>query len=308
MAQVKAVITGASSMLGIALINECIKNGIGVTAVARPGSAKNRHIPAGDGVNIIELGLSEIQKLPAALSGNHDVFFHLGWTNTDKNGRNDVLMQRENIEYTLNAVKAAKEAGCVKFIGAGSQAEYGRYERKINPDMKVSPETPYGAAKYSAGKLSAMYAEKIGLGHIWARVFSAYGPHDSDSTMIMYCISKLLKKEKPSLTKCGQKWDYIYCDDAALAFRLLWEKGRDKTVYNIGSGKVKKLSVYARAIRDAIDPKLPLGIGERDYAPGQVMHLCAGIDGLVKDTGFKPAVKFEDGIKRTIKWAEENFK
>ena len=74
----------------------------------------------------------------------------------------------------------------------------------------------------------------------------------------------------------------------------------------IGSGTNKLLKDYIYAIRDAINPELEVGIGERDYNPDQVMHLVADISDLVNDTGYKPTTPFEEGIKQTVEWAKEN--
>ena len=162
-----------------------------------------------------------------------------------------------NVDFTLAAVKAASEIGCRVFIGAGSQAEYGRVNGPIMPDMRVSPESAYGIAKYAAGRLSAIYARERVIDHIWVRVFSAYGPNDLPSTMIMYCIAKLLGKGRPVLTRCEQMWDYIYCDDAARALYLLGDR-EDQAVYNLGSGRARPLSEYIYTLRDAVDPGLEL--------------------------------------------------
>ena len=50
----------------------------------------------------------------------------MAWEKTYGNGRDDVAAQMKNIQYTLDAVELVKRSGCSAFIGAGSQAEYGR--------------------------------------------------------------------------------------------------------------------------------------------------------------------------------------
>jgi nucleoside-diphosphate-sugar epimerase len=295
-------------MLGIAVINECVKNKINVTAVAHPGSVKINRLPVSEFVNVVECGLEETEKLASLLKGEYDAFYHFGWTDTDKNGRNDAIKQARNIDYTLQAVNVAAKMGCKIFLGAGSQAEYGRVTGSISPDTKAAPEVAYGAAKYAAGKLSAILCGKLGIKNVWTRIFSVYGPNDSPGTMIMYCIDRLLKNEKPALTKCGQMWDYLYCSDAARALLLAGEKGRDMAVYNIGGGTARPLKEYVEILRDSINPLLEVGIGSVEYAQNQVMSLCADISSLTHDTGFLPQVQFSSGIKETIKWQMENTK
>lgn len=54
--------------------------------------------------------------------------------------RNDLYMQNLNIKYTLDAVELARRLGCNTFIGAGSQAEYGRVDGIISPNTPTNPE------------------------------------------------------------------------------------------------------------------------------------------------------------------------
>ena len=98
----------------------------------------------------------------------------------------------------------------------------------------------------------------------------------------------------------------MYCADAARAFYLLGEKGHDQTVYNVGSGIGRPLLEFVEVIRDVIDPKLDVGFGDLPYQPDQVMHLCADISLITKDTGFVPTVSFEEGIRNTVDQIRSN--
>lgn len=296
----RVALTGATSMLGAALIDECILHGIRVLAIINPGSLNVGRIPQSDFVKVVECKLEELNKMPA-LDEAYDTFYHFGWTGTSKVNRLNVDEQTRNIEFTLDAVRLAKRIGCHTFIGAGSQAEYGRVSApKISPDTPVNPDIAYGVAKYAAGKQSGILCEQLKMRHIWMRIFSVYGPNDHDKTMIMQCIHALLIRQKPSFTKCEQTWDFIFSEDAARAFRLIGEKGHDRTTYCVGSGIARPLIEYILAIRDYIDPKLPIGIGDLPYASNQIMNLCADISNLQRDTGFSPIVEFRQGIEKTI--------
>jgi len=296
----KIAVTGATGMIGAALVRYALSKGIEVLCITRKNSGRLNNLPKSDLMKIEYCDIDQYGSL--ALDVNYDVFYHFAWDKTSNFYRDDVDTQTANIRYTLDALLLAKRMGCKKFIGAGSQAEYGRVSGTISSDMGVAPDSAYGVAKYAAGRLSAILAEQLDIEHIWTRIFSTYGINDMDSTMISYCIRSLLNKEMPKLTRCEQIWDYLYCDDAAKAFYLLGENGKNRKVYNIGSGIAKSLKEYVETIRNAIDPNLPLGIGEREYAPMQVMHLCADISELQKDTGFQPYTSFENGIKKTVEW------
>ena len=63
------------------------------------------------------------------------MFYHFGWDGTFGNSRNNMYGQNLNVKYALDAVKAAKATGCHTFVGAGSQAEYGRFEGKLSANI-----------------------------------------------------------------------------------------------------------------------------------------------------------------------------
>lgn len=296
------VIDGATSMLGLALINECIANKIKVLAIARADSKRLDVIPCSPYVRVIKCNQEELRELEVEDAEPCDVYYHFAWANTLSDDRRNVFLQEPNIRYTLDAVLLAKRMGCSRFVGAGSQAEYGRVSGQIGPETLISPEVAYGVAKYAAGKMVGILCSELGMESIWTRIFSVYGIGDNVTTMVMYTIDKLLKGEKPSYTKAEQKWDYLYSKDAGRAFRLIGEKGRNGKTYCIGCGESRPLKEYIYMIRDAIDTSLPLGIGERPYAPMQVMNLLADITSLKEDTGFIPEYTFERGIRETIYW------
>lgn len=302
-----AIVTGCTGAVGIALIEELLRENWYVIAVSRRASARMSAIPKHKNIEIVECNLDEMEQLPQIAGRECDVFYHLAWDGTYGEDRMDCIRQNRNVEYTLQAVYAAKKLGCRVFIGAGSQSEFGHVDGVLTPELVCNPDNPYGAAKLSAGHNSRILCKQLGIRHNWCRILSLYGPYDGKYIMVMSIIQSLLKGEKPACTLGEQIWDYIYSKDSARAFRLVAEHGKDGKVYCIGSGKAKKLREYIEVIRDCINPDLAIGFGEREYFPNQVMHLEADISELKQDTGFEIQYSFEDGIKETIEWCKENY-
>lgn len=303
----RIILTGPTGVVGTALIRQCIKNRIEVLAICRRNCARSHRIPQSALVKLLELDLEEYARyVPEGSEGSYDVFYHFAWEGTAKAARNDVRMQERNIRYALDAVRLADRFGCHIFIGAGSQAEYGRVEGKLSARTETAPENGYGMAKLCAGQMTGLLCRSLGMKHIWARILSVYGPCDGEDTMLISSIRKLLRGETPQFTKAEQQWDFLYCDDAARALLLLGEKGKNGKIYCIGSGGTRALADYIKCMRDAVSADLDIGIGALPYASKQVMYLCADISELKEDTGFSPRVPFEEGIKRTVAWCREN--
>ena len=303
----RAIITGATGAVGMALIQELIEKGVEVLVFCREGSKRNQRIPSHPLVNKLFCSLEQLETIKNNTGKKYDVFYHFAWMGTTGIERNDVYLQNKNVKYALDAVKAAKEFGCEVFVGAGSQAEYGRFEGNLNENTPTFPENGYGIAKLCAGQMTRILCNQEGIRHIWTRILSIYGPYDGEQSMIMSTIRQLLNGERPQLTKGEQKWDYLYSKDVGQAMRLLGDKGKGDRVYCLGSGKARPLHEYVEILKSEINKSATLGIGDIPYVPKQVMYLCADITALKEDTGFSPKYSFDDGIKETITWYKKSM-
>jgi nucleoside-diphosphate-sugar epimerase len=315
----RVIITGPTGAVGMALIQYLIDLGVQVVAVVREGSERENRIIENDNLVKVWCSLAELSVLPSKVfealdrkgwkkSDGFDVFYHLAWDGTFGNTRNNMQGQLNNVQYTLDAVESAAVMGCHTFIGAGSQAEYGRCEGRLCDKTPTFPENGYGIAKLCAGQMSRILCEQKGMRHIWARILSVYGPYDGENTMIMSAIRTLLNGERVSLTKGEQQWDYLYSMDAAKSMYLLGEKGINGKTYCIGSGIANRISDYVKILADNISQNAEIGFGDVPYSEKQVMYLCADISELRRDTGFEPRISFQEGIKKTIEWAKEYYK
>lgn len=299
---IRAIISGATGAVGTALTKVLVSKGVEVLILCREGSMRNKNILEHPLVEKLYCSLEELEHLENNTGKVYDVFYHFAWKGTTGAARNDMYLQNENVKYTLDAVNAAERFGCHTFIGAGSQAEYGRVEGVLTSSTPVFPENGYGIAKLCAGQMSRILCEQHQMKHIWTRILSIYGPSDGEQSMVMSTVRNLLTGNRPALTKGEQQWDYLYSMDAGRAMYALGESGVHGKVYCIGSGNARPLVEYVKIMRDHINPDAELGIGEIPYAPKQVMYLCADISELTVDTGFKPKYTFEEGIQETIEW------
>ena len=139
----RVIITGPTGAIGMALIQKCIRSKVHVIAICHKNSKRNQNILSlsgcGEYVQLVEADLQKLLEIEQEISGNADVFYHLAWMGTTGIARNDMYLQNQNVKSTLDAVQLAKRVGCRVFIGAGSQAEYGRIEGKLCADTPTFP-------------------------------------------------------------------------------------------------------------------------------------------------------------------------
>lgn len=305
----KIIITGPTGAIGMALIKRCIEEKIYVVAVCHKKSSRIVQIPQDPYVHIIEADLADLSRLGRKELGigeteNAGIFYHFAWEGTTGVSRDDMPLQIQNIQYTIEAVELAHRLGCDTFIGAGSQAEYGRVEGILTAQTPAFPENGYGMAKLCAGQMSRQRCEVLGMRHVWVRILSVYGPYDGQGSMVMSTIRKLAYGERAGFTSGEQMWDYLYSADAAEAMLLIAKRGIHNKVYVLGGGQVKPLKDYIFEIRRAVEEQNgfagELGVGDIPYSEKQVMYLGADLTELRRDTGFEPGVTFEEGIRATV--------
>ncbi len=293
-------ITGATSSMGISLVNECLKRGCFVIACMHKNSQHIDRFPKSDRLQIVDFDLTDM-KWDLHINRKCDVFFHLAWCGTDRESRGNPDLQQGNIAYTLRAVHLAKDLGCKKFIGTGSQAEYGPHKRALlSPEDTVCPNTPYGISKYAAGQLGAILAEQLGIDFFWIRVFSVYGRYDREETMLRSTLIQMKRGESCQFSEGTQIWDYLHCDDAAKALFLIGEKVKGNKIYCLGCGQKKQLKEYIIEMRSALNSQLNLKFGEIPFKPGEEVGVYADISSLQEDTGWKPEIDFACGIRNII--------
>lgn len=289
----RMIITGATSMLGAALTNECIRRGTEVVAIAHRGSKKLSAVPRGDLVTLIEADLGELcaKDLPES-----DALCHFGWAGTSREQRNDPNVQCENIAQTLCAARLACECGCKVFLGAGSQAEYGKVDGRITTETRVQPLTCYGTAKFAAGKLSRRFCDDHGILHVWTRIFSVYGPHDGESTMIKYALRCFSEGGTAHFSAAVQPWNYLHERDAAKLFYLLCERAKTSGVYNVASDDTRPLKSFIEEMRAVA------GDAKCDYAPSSpdVIGLDPDISETLAAVGEMNFIPFSEGIAEML--------
>lgn len=302
----KAVMTGGSGPVGRALIQKLLEENTEILLFQREDSERKFSLPEDDRLHIVYCSLEQLKDF-VPQERDFDVFFHLGWTNTLRKLRESIEAQQDNVKYSCDAVRLAHEMGCHTFIGAGSQAEYGRREEPLRDDTLCTPENAYGIMKLCACYSTRILCGQYGIRHIWPRILSGYGKYDNENSMLISNILNALKGQEMAFSKAEQIWDFLYMDDIANALYLLAKKGKNNQIYPIGSGKARPLKDYIAVLCEKLGKSDEMVLGGIPYGKKQVMHLEADITRLKEDTGWEPEVEFEEGIERVIEFYKERI-
>lgn len=303
----KAIVTGGTGVTGNALVKYLLKQNIKVTALIRPNSKRIRFLPEYEkNLKIIPCGLENYGSIDRKkFENDYDAFFHLAWDGSvgkeKVNNRNNFKLQNKNVEYAIDAVELCHDISCPVFVMTGSQAEYGTKMKAVTESDEKLPENGYGMAKLCAEGMTRLLCKSYGIKHIWAILFSIYGPCDTTESLIDTTIRGLLNNKTLPYTEGIQKWDYLYSFDAAKALLLLAEHGKDGEFYNVANGS-ESLSIkdYIMKIYKILAPEVMPRLGEIPYSSKRILSLSADVSKLQKTTGFVPEYSFEKGIRLII--------
>ena len=307
LAPVRVLLTGAAGFLGSHVARGLVARGIDTTAIVRPGGDAWRLADVRGRLALVAADLADTSVVDRiVLDVAPTVVCDLAWEGVGNRFHDDPRQVRGNLSAHLALLDAACRAGCGRWIGLGSQAEYGPRSKRIDEGCPTAPVSLYGTAKLCVALLGQKLAMRAGMEFGWLRLFSTYGPMDAPGWLIPSVTLSLLRGERPKLTAGTQKWDYLFVEDAALAVVEAVAAPRLDGVYNLGSGRAVPVLQIVEMIRDAIDPRLPLGVGEIAYKPDQIMHLEADITKLCGAIRWRPTTDLEDGLVRTVAWYREH--
>ena len=294
------IITGATSFIGIHLINELLSKDIKIYAVVRPGTHKIGLLPRTAKVNLVIAGMDDYNKLRNYIKETCDCFVHLAWNGTRGADRMNSDLQAQNYEYAMDAINSSIHLGCRTFIGAGSQAEYGVYNYQISEETICHPNTEYGKQKLKFFEDASILSMHNDLHYKEPRFFSLYGPGDYEGTMVISTIKKMLRNDRCEFTESKQMWDYLYIADAVNGIIKLMDNDCADGAYNFGYGSSRTLKSYIEDIYRITGSKSEMLFGVIPYPKTGMVSIQPCIDKMKRETGWIPKTAFDKGIKNIM--------
>lgn len=294
----RILVTGAGGFVGAAVADLAAREGHYVIALVR-NPAGARVVALAGRCHIAVADLADGTTADVLKQVRPDIIIHSAWEGVGGPDRaSDV--QFDNIHTTVALLDGAVAAGVSRFIGIGSQAEYGRHDRRINESAATEPFLLYGAAKLSACHLTRQRAAEAGIGFAWLRLFSPYGPGDNPNWLIPSVAAQLLAGQAPRISAGTQKWDYLHIDDVARGILAAALTDSAEGVFNLSSGRAVMVRSIVERIRDLACPSLDLRFGDIPFGPNQIMHLEGDCSRLTATTGWAPRITIEDGLATVV--------
>lgn len=303
----RIVVTGATSFIGRAVVEELLEKRHQVFAAVRPDSAGRGELEAmqretGGQFTVLPVDLSACGTLDRhpALEGRADLWLHLGWEGSGSANRTNPEIQARNIGYALEALGAAARLGCTRFLFSGSQAEYGIADGLMREDSPCHPVSEYGKDKLEVCRRAGERAAELGITYLHARIFSVYGPGDHPWSLVSSCVDTFLKGGHMEFGACTQLWNYLYIKDAVRAITGLLLAKSPSGVYNVAGNDTRPLREFIGEIHRLCGGRGTFEYGKRPPNAEGVVSLNPDTGKLYRTANFQPRISFEEGIREMI--------
>lgn len=223
---------------------------------------------------------------------------------------NPALVNRVNVEGTLNVLIAARDAGVRRVVYASSSSVYGNSRLLPKNEQQLpSPISPYAVSKLTGEYYCGVFTELYGVETVSLRYFNVYGPRQDPNSQYAAVIPRFIRwaslSEPLEVHGDGlQSRDFTYIDNVVSA-NLLAAHCRDGIgqAFNVGQGSAHTLLDLVHLLQDILG--MALQVRHTPGRAGDVRHTLADVSNAERCLAYKPLVSFEEGIGRTVRYFSE---
>ena len=217
---------------------------------------------------------------------------------------------RTNIIGTQVLLDAARAKNVRRFVQVSTDEVMGSLpdesEEFFTEESPLEPNSPYAASKAAAEFVVRAARETHSVDAVITRCGNNYGPRQFPEKLIPLMIANAMNDDPLPVYGDGKNVrDWIFVDDHCRAIWKAYENGRAGEAYNIGSRNEKQNIDVVRSLLDALGKPHSLITYVTDR-PGHDRRYAIDPTKTEDELGWKPLVKWEDGLRITIDWYREN--
>lgn len=294
----KILITGGAGFLG-SNITEFLKDKADILIIDNFATSNPKNINISKNISLIEGTIANSDLVEKTiLDFKPTIIIHSAASYKNPNNWNEDI--DTNIKGTANIIKSCEKISIKKIIYFQTALCYGKpKEKPITLSHPLSPFTSYSISK-TAGE---DFIKLSKLPFISLRLSNIYGAkHFSGPIPTFY---KRLKAGKECFVVDTRR-DFLELQDFLdLLYEILFNNNKCG-VYNVSSGKDCSIKEIFDLIVKELYIKLEKEVEIIDRGIDDVNTLLLDPSKTEEDFNWKAKVKLKDGIKKIIKWYEEN--
>jgi UDP-glucose 4-epimerase len=324
----KIFITGGAGFIGSNLAKSLVQfSPKEILIVDNLLSAELTNVPISRKITFVEGSISD-DKILSEMKGDLDYIFHLATYHGNQNSIQNPLADHENNTLTtlklFERIKGFTKIKKVVYASAGCTVAEKTFDEanatKENAPVSLYLDSPYQISKIVGEFYSNYYFKQYRLPVVKARFQNVYGPGEilgagewrgTPATIwrnvIPTFVFRAIKK-MPLMVENEEKAtrDFIYVDDIVRGLILCATRGVPGGVYNLASGLETSIFDLAKLVNRLTNNNTPIEFAPKRDWDNSGRRFGSTLKAKEK-IGFEAQVGVKDGLRRTIKWTEENF-
>ena len=310
------LITGGAGFIGTALARRLIeKNRVRIFDNLRRNALSGSGLDRHPNLELVVGDVRDDGAVRQAMRGAQYVVHMASIAGVDTVRQNPVLTMEVSLQGTMNALKAAHEAGGIqRFIDFSTSEVFGSYAFRVREADVTSlgavgeARWTYAVSKLATEHLAHNYYSQYGLPTCSIRPFNIYGPGQVGEGAIHAFVTRALRDEPLSIHNQGDQiraWCYI--DDIIDAVVLALEaKGAIGEAFNIGNPR-STVTIYhlARMVIEAAESRSEIRFVRWDFTDVELR--VPDVKKAEERLGFRAQIDLDVGLARTIEWYQRTL-
>ena len=297
----KVIVTGGAGFIGSHLVDLLLKKGFKVTVIDNFETGRKENLKSKKKKNfeIFKADIADYNKVYKKFKNVKYVFHLAALADIVPSIENPKKYYKTNVTGTLNVLTASSKYNVKKVIYAASASCYGIPKKyPTDENSKINTEYPYALTKNLGERLLSHWSKVYKLSAVSLRLFNVYGlrSRTTGAYGAMFGVFLAQKLKNKPLTVVGdgkQTRDFTYVTDVVDAFYKAAKSKVFHDIYNVGTGKPISVNYIVKSLGGKF-VRIPKRPGEPDIT-------WADTKKIEKDTGWKPTVSFEQGVKKMLK-------
>jgi UDP-glucose 4-epimerase len=304
------LITGIAGFIGSSLAEALVAKGETVRGIDNLSTGRLSNLERiKDKVDFRKVDLANTSGLAEACEGVDYVLHQAAIASVPRSIEDPEYSHAANINGTLNILQAARKHNVKRLVYAASSSAYGNQPGQPRVEtMRPMPVSPYAVQKLTGEYYLQAWHECYGLETVSLRYFNIFGPRQDPTSpysgVLARFIMQMLEGQTPTIFGDGeQSRDFTFIENVVAANLAACTAPADKVaghVFNIGCGQQFSLNKTYGLLQELLAFQPPANYGPP--RAGDVLESLADISAARHAFGYRPDVKYEEGLAKTVAW------
>ena len=286
------VITGHNGFLGSNLLSKLISEKYKITGISK--TIKKNNLIKQIKRNILNIKDSDIAK-------NSCIIHLAAITNVAYCEKYPEECYKVNAIATQKILEIARKKNCSLIYPSTSHVYAIPHKLPIKEAHPTNATSVYSESKISGEKLCETYSKSYGLNISVLRLFSTYGPKNSEYKVESRIITQLLSNRPIKIGNLFPKRDFVYIDDVIRAFQTVMKNLKGFNTYNVGSERSYSIQEICNILKKLSGKKNPIIVDKKKLRKNDIKNVVSDCS-KIKKLGWKPKISINKGLELTLNW------